>query len=253
MVGPLFFAVGQLFYSLMFEIRFVFGNQSITQNDIQTLQEHFPYFGRLTTKRQREFTRKLAFFISIKRFVPRGGLKQVSREMVILISATAVMVAFGYRRVNYRHFRTILVYPDNYYSTITKQYHKGEVNPKLGIIVVSWSNFTFGLEGEKDGINLGIHEMAHALKLENQIHYNQESNFFNPRDWQAFLFLARREIDSMTQGAESVFRQSAARDLHEFFAVALETFFEKPEELRVTKPAIYKVLVSLLRQDPLDL
>ena len=185
--------------------------------------------------------------------IPRGGLKQTTREMQLLIGATAVMVTFGFRGVSLKHFKKILIYPDNYFSTINQQYHQGEVNPKLGIIVLSWRNFAEGFLYPTDGVNLGIHEIAHALKLENQIHYNRESNFFNPDRWETYAQLAAMEIRKIQSGELSIFRPSAGKNSHEFFAVALETFFEKSAELKEYNPEFYQALVFLLKQDPLVL
>jgi Mlc titration factor MtfA (ptsG expression regulator) len=173
--------------------------------------------------------------------------------MELLIGATAVMVTFGFRQVRLKHFSKILVYPDNYYSTINKKYHKGEVNPKLGIIVLSWNSFLQGLSLPNDGMNLGIHEMAHALKLENQIHYNKESDFFNPKRWVIYADLAKEEMEKIKSGKSSFFRDSASKDPHEFFAIALENFFEKPSDFQEYNPELYKSLVFLLKQDPLVL
>ncbi|MCF1752870.1 zinc-dependent peptidase [Mariniradius sediminis] len=248
-----FFEIGEILYQKYRQIRYSLLERLMPSKDLEILAKHFPYYAKLSPKNQKAFRKKLAYFISIKKFVPRGGLEAVTREMVVLISATAVMVAYGFDSVNFLHFKKILVYPDNYYSTITKQYHKGEVNPKLGIIVVSWSNFVHGLGHAQDGINLGIHEMAHALKLENLIHYNNESNFFNPRTWKAFEDLANQEIALIDNGGESIFRNSATRNLHEFFAVAVEVFFEKPAELKSARAELYETLAVLLRQDPLVL
>ncbi len=171
--------------------------------------------------------------------------------MEILIGATIVMVTFGWKRIRLPHFSKILIYPNVYYSTTSKGYHKGEVNPKYGIIVISWSNFLEGLLNEEDGVNLGIHEIAHALKLENQIMYNGESEFFDPVVWQRYQVLALPEMNKAKFGVQSVFRPNAGLNEHEFFAVALETFFEKSAQFKVELPELYQILVLLLRQDPL--
>jgi MtfA peptidase len=173
--------------------------------------------------------------------------------MKLLIGATAVMVSFGFENVHLRHFSKILIYPDDYFSTINKQYHQGEVNPRLGIIVLSWQNFLNGFTGKHDGVNLGIHEMAHALNLENRIHYNRESNFFNPQKWKRFIVEAKKELENMKNGESDFFRASAAINSHEFFAVTLEAFFEKPIEFRSYNGGLYKSLVFLLQQDPIVL
>ncbi|WP_373523265.1 zinc-dependent peptidase [Aquiflexum sp.] len=227
--------------------------KSIHDTDIHVLEKNFSYFRKLNPKHKKEFKRRLARFLAQKKMIPRGGLKQATREMQLLIGATAVMVTFGFRGVSLKHFKKILIYPDNYFSTINQQYHQGEVNPKLGVIVLSWRNFAEGFMYPNDGVNLGIHEMAHALKLENQIHYNRESNFFNPDRWETYAKLAAMEIRKIQSGEASIFRPSAGKNSHEFFAVALETFFEKSAELKGYNQEFYQALVFLLKQDPLVL
>ncbi len=218
--------------------------------DRDILEKHFSYYRNLKSIYSKDFEKRLVFFLAIKQFIPRG-INQVTREMQLMIGATAVMISFGFQNVTLKHFKKILVYNDNYYSTINKQYHQGEVNPRLGVIVISWTNFVRGFADGADGINLGIHEMAHALKLENQIQYNGESNFFNPKRWRDFSVLANNEIQKILQENNSIFRDSAATNPHEFFAVALESFFEKPRELRDYNADLYQSLVFLLKQDPI--
>jgi Mlc titration factor MtfA (ptsG expression regulator) len=240
-----------LFYFLQ-KAKIKLGILKLKNDDLEILGKHFSYYRQLNSKHQKDFENRLVFFLSIKQFIPRK-IERVTREMELLIGATAVMISFGFQDVTLKHFKKILVYNDNYYSTINKQYHQGEVNPRLGIIVISWKNFVRGMENESDGVNLGIHEMAHALKLENQIHYNGESNFFNPKRWMDFSVLAKKEIERIMDGEESIFRNSAANNPHEFFAIALESFFENPQRLKDYDNGLYQSLVFLLKQDPIVL
>jgi Mlc titration factor MtfA (ptsG expression regulator) len=62
--------------------------------------------------------------------------------------------------------------------------------------------------------------------------------------------LANEEIQKIKAGNPTVFRSSAGLDDDEFFAVALETFFEKPHEFFDYNPSLYGMLVRLMRQDP---
>lgn len=243
----------QSLQQLFSEIKKLFFTKRLSSEDIAVLHQFFPYFRKLKADHQKDFITRMGYFLSEKTFFARGGLKEISREMELLIGATAVMVTFGFRQVRLRHFSKILVYPDNYYSTIDKRYHQGEVNPRLGIIVLSWKSFLQGLAMTDDGMNLGIHEMAHALKLENQIHYNEESDFFNPQRWEIYGGLAKEEMEKIKSGQASFFRDAAGKDPHEFFAIALENFFEKPSGFQKYNPDLYKSLVFLLKQDPLVL
>ncbi|WP_268035765.1 zinc-dependent peptidase [Algoriphagus sp. PAP.12] len=241
--------IGEAFeglYFLLFHYR-------LKPSDIQLLEKHFPYYSRLKPQHQREFRKKLEMIISQKKFIPRGGMKEVSMEMKLMIGASIVQVTFGFWKVFLSHFKKILIYPDTYYSTISKQYHRGEVNPRFGMIVFSWSCFVNGFVDNQDGVNLGVHEVAHALKLENRIHYNQESNFLHPGVWRDFLKHSETEKENIHNGTDDFFRERGSVDEDEFFAVALENFFERPEDFKARKKELYHILVQLLRQDPITL
>ena len=80
------------------------------------------------------------------------------------MAASAIQVTFGFPSVYLNRFEKVIMYPDAYHSTITGAYHQGEVN-SAGIIVLSWKNLLQGYLHPYDGRNLGLHEMAHALKI----------------------------------------------------------------------------------------
>lgn len=231
------------------QVRFLFFKRKLSATDILFLEQYFPYYGRLNSTHKKEFLQKLETIISSKKFVPRGGLEEVSSEMEVLISATIAMVTFGWKRLRLAHFHTILIYPNAYFSTSNKTYHRGEVNPRFGLIVVSWRCFVEGLLDEKDGVNLGIHEIAHALKLANQIESDGEREF-ESQAWKAYKSLVPSELEKVKMGENSLFRAASALNEHEFFAVALENFFERPWEFFNARPELYQSLVRLLKQDP---
>jgi Mlc titration factor MtfA (ptsG expression regulator) len=224
--------------------------QALPQKKIEILDRYFPFYQSLSHAHQKDFQSKLQLIFFTKQFIPRGGLREITLEMKVLIGATIAQVTFGWRKVSLLHFDKILVYPDDYYSTIQKVYHRGEVNPKLGIIVFSWKSFVEGLINQTDGVNLGIHEVAHALKLQNKLIQSGEGNFFDPKVWIGYQELAKNEAERMQSIPHSLFRKRAFLDEHEFFAVAIEVFFEKPIEFRQESPELYAVLAELMRQDP---
>lgn len=213
------------------------------------LQKNCLYYQQLTAVQKSIFERKVQRFIMLKKFVPRQ-LSHVTVEMKVLISAAAVQLTFGLPNVYLRHFRTILVYPDTYYSTISRKYHKGEVNPAWGIIVLSWRNFVEGYIKPGDSINLGLHEMAHALRLENIIR-NAESDFLDPDLMDEWEVLSLRELYKIRRGENHFFRGYAGSDEEEFFAIAVENFFERPSEFWGQMPDLYRVLCQILNQDPM--
>jgi Mlc titration factor MtfA (ptsG expression regulator) len=214
------------------------------------LQKYFSYYQLLSAQNKAKFERKVCNFLYSKRFIPRN-IDEVTIEAKVLIAASAVQLTFGLPNIYIQHFDKILVYPNEYYSSITKRYHKGEVNPRFGIIVLSWKNFVEGFSRPHDSENLGLHEMAHALRLENIIR-STEFKFFDEELVARFDSLSRAICRNMASYGD-FFRPYACVNEHEFFSVAIENFFERPEPFKKRIPELYGVLTRLLGQDPLQL
>ncbi len=214
------------------------------------IQKYLKYYQQLNPSDKGIFEKRVQKFINQKQFVARG-MKTISDEMKALIAGSAIQLTFGYPSIYFTHFKRILVYPDSYYSEISQQYHKGEVNMG-GLIVLSWKNFVEGYIDYEDGINLGIHEMAHALRLENAI-ANEEYGFLDDEVLRKWTDLSFQEISKMNEGESDFFRTYAATNSQEFFAVAVENFFEKSTDFYDWHPEMYNTLVKILNQNPLTL
>lgn len=214
----------------------------------EILGKYFKYYQRLSSSDKAKFERKVCNFLYSKRFIPRN-METVTIEARVLIAASAVQLTFGLPNIYLQHFDKILVYPNEYYSNITRQYHKGEVNPRFGIIVLSWNHFLEGYINSNETLNLGLHEMAHALRLENIIR-NEEYKFFDER-LVARLDEYARSICRDLDGYANFFRPYACTNEHEFFSVAIENFFERSELFKKQIPDLYLILTRLLGQDPL--
>jgi hypothetical protein len=197
------------------------------------------------------FEERVFHFIQEKEFIPRN-FREVTSEMKILIAATAVQITFGLPEITLRHFKRIIIYPDTYYSTLTGKYHKGEVNPGVQSIVLSWKSFVEGFQHPDDSLNLGLHEMAHALEVENLIE-NGESNFLSTAILERWRNCIEPVMEEIKSGKNTFFRVYATQNEQEFFAVAAENFFERPEAFRRQYPGLYDTLAALLNQNPLKL
>jgi len=214
------------------------------------LEKYFSYYRSLSAVDKGKFERKVCTFLYSKRFVPRN-IEEVPIEARVLIAASAVQLTFGLPNIYLQQFDKILVYPNEYYSSVTKQYHKGEVNPRFGIIVLSWNNFVEGYVKSDNSVNLGLHEMAHALRLENIIR-SEEYKFFDERLVRRFDEYAQIICRNL-EDYGNFFRPYACTDEHEFFSVAIENFFERPGPFKKQVPELYTILTRLLGQDPLKL
>ncbi len=220
----------------------------LTPSQKEILEKHFDFYNLLPSTSKKIFQHRVAKFISIKEYIPRD-MDHVTEEMKVLIAASAIQLTFGLPKVFLKHFKYILIYPNDFYSHSTDQYHKGEVNPMKKAIVLSWKHFVEGYV-RHEGINLGLHEMAHALQLENIV-ANGEYDFMKDTDIRKWQMLAEEEIDKMKNGEATFFRPYGSTNHAEFFSVAVENFFERPVEFSKYHPDLYLVMSDLLNQDPI--
>ena len=214
------------------------------------LRSHFLYYQQLSERNKITFVKRVQKFISLKVFEGREGL-YLTPQMETLVAAAAIQLTFGHPSVYFKHFWKIILYPDRYYSNYTERHHHGEVNSK-GVIVLSYKNLHDGFVNHNDGRNLGLHEMAHALKIADYTP-GQEYNFLDRTTFLEFTKHARQIMARINDGDETFLRAYAATNDHEFFAVAVENFFERPAELKAHHPGLYRSLVALLHQDPTEL
>ncbi len=206
-----------------------------------------PYFKRLSEEYQNQFYARVKKFVRTKEFIP-VEITEVSQIDKILIAASAIQLTFGLDAFILSRFHTIYVYPNHFYNSKTKNRHKGEVNIH-GSISLSIHDFHLGNKIENDGVNLGLHEMAHALRVEQFLEQDSD-DFFN--SYFAKIGSTLKEEISNAQNDDFI-RAYGKTNAHEFFAVCVENFFERPGKFKEEMTELYAHFVVLLNQNPLKL
>lgn len=214
------------------------------------LLDKFPYYRKLNFPNRKKFEYRLKYFLKHKDFYGKENM-EITDEMKILVGAAAVQVTFGFQVMQLPFFNKIILYPRAYRSRNTQLKHKGEISSS-GTIVFSWEDFLKGYQISDDGVNVGLHEMAHALQMEDIIS-NEEYSFLDEEVLDRWQVLAGREIERIRKGENKFLRQYAATNQEEFFAVCVEQFFEQPGAFKKQLPQVYTTLAELLQQDPLAL
>ena len=95
------------------------------------------FYNKLSLTDKRYFEHRITKFIKNHDYKSREGIA-ITEEIKLLIAATAIKVSFGYRNYLFSIVDTIIVYPKEYFSNITKQHHKGETNLRYKTVVLSW-------------------------------------------------------------------------------------------------------------------
>jgi MtfA peptidase len=215
----------------------------------QELNSYNYYYRELPRPMQEKFVQRTVSFMFHKRFDYID--LEAEERMPLLISAAAVQITFGLNKYQLNHFSNIFIYKQDYQYGLYNQPFMGHVSADG--IHVSWNNFLKGYQNYTDADNVGIHEMAHALAYVNFMDGgdNEGSDTAFQERFRHFSSVARPIFNDMQQGNINMLSNYAATNYHEFWAVAVETFFEKAIEMKTAMPALYQALCSLLNQDPL--
>jgi MtfA peptidase len=211
------------------------------------LGKRFPYYRRLASGLKEKFVHRTKRFLSDKTFLIKDD--EPFLEMPVLISATAVQLTFGLEKYVLPHYEYIRIYPQEYFGKGSLKVLAGHVYGNT--ITIAWNHFLKGHEEYTDGINLGLHEMAHALYfqlVEADIgRCNRFSNIFN------HILAEGMEVHEMKHTCPSqLYKENAYRNLQEFWAETVEIFFERPGELQRENAELYNLVKDILSQDTVN-
>ena len=231
------------------EFNILFKNARLSEQQKSYLQKYHPYYQKLSSTFKSDFERRTALFICGRKFTPKGNFVEVSELQKVLIGAAMVQLTFGLKPLYFPRFKHIMLYPGEYINPFTKKAHQGEATNR-GFMVLSWKHFLEGYAFPTDALNLGIHEMAHALRIEDRTSHDGEHQFIDPQHWRDWDKNAMPIFKAIIEGKQVFLRKYASENSEEFFAVCAEYFFEKPEEYKAQLPVLYNSMVKILNQDP---
>jgi Mlc titration factor MtfA (ptsG expression regulator) len=195
------------------------------------------------------FEHRVVRFMEMKNFIGQSGFN-LTRTHKIIISSIAVKLTFGLRRYSMPVVKKIIVFPSVFKNLRTGNAHKGEFNPNTGHIAFSWRDLMEGIEDPNDNLHLGLHEFTHALVFE-LLKGSWADTYFKFRyaDVEAII---KHPKNAQYLRAHPYLRQYAHTNSMEFFAVAVEHFFETPDQFRRELPLLYEKFSLMLNIDPME-
>jgi len=205
----------------------------------------FPYFNDLSADGKKHFVERVHHFKSTKKFHFIG--LEDNDDAITLVSASAIQVTFGLKNYLLSHFENIYILADAYKMENDEELYVGHVAPEG--IYLSWKHFLYGYTKQNDNINVAIHEMAHALLYNNFFaQYGIDAHF--RMNYEQFSTTTGPILAQVITNRQSYLRSYAFSNLHEFWAVSVEAFFDNPSGLRNNMPELYSALCRVLNQDP---
>ncbi|HCE10387.1 MAG TPA: hypothetical protein DEQ40_17625 [Oxalobacteraceae bacterium] len=230
-------------------------------------------------------------FLAIKTITGVRGLV-LTDEIAVLVAAQASLLVLNLTPDLYREMAGVVVYPSAFIvnqkqmdaAGVLHEWRAelaGEAFHGDGPVVLSWEDME-SPHGFGDGRNVVIHEFAHKIDMG-----RGRANGFPPLlaayhrdlqvpDWSRAFTRAYRDFGRRVDALEPRFPDDfeladphhaaphdhpfaplpmdayAATNAAEFFAVASEAFFVRPQPLMADYPDVYRLLALYYRQDPLE-
>lgn len=228
--------------------------------------------------------------LATKTITGAGGF-DLTDEIAVPIAAQACLLVLNLTLDLYDDMSGIIVYPTAFIVPHTEMDEAGVVHEWReplcgeaihagGAVVLSWEDMD-SAQAFSAGHNLVIHEFAHKIDMDRGaangcppflVHYHRD---IEARLWQqvfseAFTDFTRR-VDTLERQLPGNFDPDdpgdamhydmlctalpmdpyASKHPAEFFAVASEAFFMRPQPLAAAYPDVYRLLARYYRQDPL--
>ncbi|MEN6334035.1 MAG: M90 family metallopeptidase [Phycisphaerales bacterium] len=225
------------------------------------LAENVPLYSMLPEADRNELKRGILIFLGEKRFEGCRGV-EITDEIRVTVAAHACILLLHRQTDYYPGLKTILVYPEAF---VTPDVHEVVGDMVLetedvrlgeswhsGTVILSWNDLLDDIDAG-DGQNVAFHEFAHQLDssggkgdstpvLRDQATFDSWAKALG-QDYDRFQKAVQRR-------RPEVLDEYGATNPAEFFAVATETFFESPVDLRRSYPRLYEELKRFYQQDP---
>ncbi|MEI8381962.1 MAG: M90 family metallopeptidase [Planctomycetota bacterium] len=237
-------------------------NEPFPSDWLKIVQTNCRHFATLDPGERARLLRDIRWFVAEKSIEVSVGLV-LTDEMRVTVAAHASLLGLGFPGPPFDRLQSVILQPEVYVGTKivrdksglelhSQDARIGETS-RNGPVLLSWKDVVRQCRNSPDGRNVILHEFAHLLDMvdgdvDGIPPMDSEEEF---RTWKDVTRNEYRRLVNQSQlGRRTLLDQYGATSEVEFFAVASETFFEQPFEMKVLHPRLYDVLKSFYKQDP---
>lgn len=217
------------------------------------LKEYVAFYNQLNEPKQVEFENRMQHFLKSTRIT--GVNTDVEELDKVLVAASAIIPIFGFPDWEYINLNEVLLYPDSFNEQFAQE---GDERTTLGVVgdgpyqnimILSKHELRQGFLNKTGKNNTAIHEFVHLIdKTDGAVdgipEFLVERQYVIP-----WLNLMHRKIKDIMMDKSDISPYGATNEA-EFFAVASEYFFERPDLLHEKHPELYELLTKIFRQQP---
>ena len=228
------------------------------------LERNVPLYNHLPPHLKDQLHGLIHIFLAEKNIEGAAGL-EITDEIRVTIAGQACILLLNRETDYYPRLYSIVVYPHSYEVdkplVFSGRQHIEATETRLGeswptgAVVLAWDHVRQGAADVHDGHNLVFHEFAHQLDQENAS-ADGIPDLGRSSRYITWARVVGREYTGLQEhvkaGMASLLDQYGATNEAEFFAVATECFFERPDQMKKQYPELYEELRRFYRQDPSD-
>jgi Mlc titration factor MtfA (ptsG expression regulator) len=182
-------------------------------------------------------------------------------EMCTVISAQASLLSLYLGLESFRRIRSIIVHPrtitvtgprsSGVHGVVTDgpSHVLGQAHDLHGPLLLAWDTVHYEARHPYGGRNVAIHEFAHKIDMLDGV-LDGTPPSLQGEQRERWVDVCKAEYRSVVSGRDEPFLDTyAATNAAEFFAVATESFFTRPDRFAVARPELYSVLLDFYGYD----
>ena len=172
----------------------------------------------------------------------------------VLVAASAIIPIFGFENWEYRNLNEVLLYPANFNESFNEQENEKHVLGMVGwgymngVMILSQHELRQDFLNNTGKDNTAIHEFVHLLDKTDGAIDGVPEILITHRYVVPWLKLMHEEIQKIKKGKSDIDPYGASSEA-EFFAVASEYFFERPELFKTEHTELYAILSDIFQRD----
>ena len=217
------------------------------------LEQYVPFYAKLTVQDKARFEARMQQFLARVRITGAGT--EVEDLDRVFIAASAVIPLFHFPHWEYTNLFEVLLYPNSFDEEYSLESIERPIAGMVGWgvlqnqMILSKPDLRQGFLDKSGKYNTAIHEFVHLIDKTDGATDGIPENLMKQQFIIPWLDLMHRKIREIAEGRSDINPYGATNEA-EFFAVAAEYFFERPDLLQERHPELFALLEQIFRTQP---
>lgn len=217
------------------------------------LRDHVDFYNLLSAEEQAQFELRVRYFLATTA-VEGSEDVEVTDADCLLVAASAIIPVWAFPDWHYFNIRAVFLLP----AAFNQQFQCGQpdshitgmvgTGPMSGKLALSKPDLHAGFANHQDKHNVGIHEFAHLVDLADGTMDGFPERLEPYRFSTPWFSLVQQKVHEIETRRTGISRYGTTNNA-EFFAVASEYFFERPDLMEQKHPQLYRWLSEFYQQN----